>query len=113
MAEKKKRRRSLFFLPFIMVVPLVLWNILKVQIISLMGQTGWNVGLIVFIVLMVAGSILPFIGAFGSFFGGGYSFFWGGSKKGRGILTNGRSATAVAAIVGPNNDQLLPRSTEI
>lgn len=103
MAEKKKRRLSLFFLPFIMVVPLVLWNIFQQQITGYIGEPAWNVGLIVFIVLVVAGSILPFITAFSSFFGGGYSFFWGGSKKGREILTNGRAATATVIGIGENS----------
>ncbi|MBN2379946.1 hypothetical protein JXM67_09125 [candidate division WOR-3 bacterium] len=100
---QKKRRISLFFLPFVVVIPLVLWNVFQRQITSYIGQTWWIVGLVVFIVLTVAGSIIPFIGAFGSFFGGGYSFFWGSSKKGKEILTSGRAAKATVVGIGEHS----------
>lgn len=104
MAEKKKRRRSLFFLPFIMVVPLVLWNILGEQITRYIGPTGWNIGLIVFIVLMVVASILPFVGMMVNVFGGGgYNYFWGSGKKAKAVLLNGRSAKATVVGIGEHS----------
>jgi hypothetical protein len=101
---QKKRKISLFFLPFIMVIPLVLWNVLNVQITSYIGKTAWDVGLVVFIVLMVISSFLPFVGAFsGLLGGGGYNYFWGSGKKAKAALANGKQAKATVVGIGENS----------
>jgi hypothetical protein len=98
-----KKKFGMFWLPFVVVIPLILWNVFHQQITGYIGETAWTVGLVVFIVLVVAGSIIPFIGAFGSFFGGGYSFFWGRGKKAQAVLINGRSAKATVVSIGENS----------
>jgi len=100
----RKRKMRLFFLPFIMIVPLILWNVLNEQIISYIGQRGWDIGMVVFIVCMVAASILPFVGTLASVFGGGgYNYIWGGGKKAQAALAGGRSASATVVGIGEHS----------
>ena len=100
----KKRKISLFFLPFVAAIPLVLWGVLQDTITRNIGPTGWSIGMGVLVAVVVAASLLPVGGLLVSVFGGGgYNYFWGSGKKAKEILVNGRSAKAPVVGIGEHS----------
>jgi len=91
----------MFFVPFVVMVPLIIWGALRNTLIRSIGSAWWGRGMTFLVVAAIVLTILPFLLVLrGIYKGGAINTFWGKGKEALEILKSGFPARATVIGIG-------------